>query len=130
MPCFDGTSAKNADISILSNFLTIFSIFSRYREILPSTIYMPNFGSIGPFEQKLRGGGRICPAIPICKKPDLFRVNSRLFSGIDQTSTGFFEHPILKQGENYTLSQHRFLFCSFAWSKDVLFMCNKAWILN
>ena len=38
---------------------------------------MPNFRSIGPFKQKLqRGGGRICSplAIPICKKPGLFRV--------------------------------------------------------
>ena len=36
-----------------------FRIFFRCREILPSTIYMPNFRSIGPFKQKLqrRGGG-------------------------------------------------------------------------
>ena len=40
---------KNADISVLSNFLAIsFEFFSRYQEILPSTIYMPNFRSIGP----------------------------------------------------------------------------------
>ena len=55
-----------------------FEFFSRYREILLSTIYMPNFRSIGPFKEKLqRGGGRICPspAIPICKNPGLFRVN-------------------------------------------------------
>ena len=72
--------AKNADISILSNFLAIFFDFSLYREILSDTIYMLNFRSIGPFNQKLQkggGGGRICPppAIPICKKPGLFRVN-------------------------------------------------------
>ena len=70
--------AKNADISILSNFLAIFFYLSLYREILSGTIYMLNFRSIGPFKQKLqRGGDRICPppAIPICKKPGLFRVN-------------------------------------------------------
>ena len=73
---------KNADISVLSNFLAIFfEFFSLYQEILPSTIYMPNFRSIGPFKQKLQtggGGGGICPplAIPICKKPGLFRVKT------------------------------------------------------
>ena len=69
---------KNADISILKNFLAIKKKKSRYREILPSTIYMPNFRLIGPFKQKLQMGSRICPppAIPICKKPRLFRVNS------------------------------------------------------
>ena len=72
--------SKHAGISVLSNFLTIFfELFPPYQEILPSTIYMPNFRSIGPFKQKLQGegGGRICPlpAIPICKKPGLFRVN-------------------------------------------------------
>ena len=47
---------KNADISVLNNFLAIFFEFcSLYREILPSTIYMPNFRSIGPFKQKLQG---------------------------------------------------------------------------
>ena len=57
-------SFRKLTISVLSNFLAIFfEFFSRYREILPSTIYMPNFRSVGPFKQKLqRGGGRICPA--------------------------------------------------------------------
>ena len=53
-------SLKNADIIVLRNVLAIFSeFFSRYREILPSTIYMPNFRSIGTFKEKLRrrGGG-------------------------------------------------------------------------
>ena len=70
--------SKNADISVLSYFLAIFfEFFSPYREMLPSTICMPNFRSIGPFTQKLQGGGRICPlpTIPYCKKPGLFRVN-------------------------------------------------------
>ena len=73
--------SKNADISVLSNFLAIFfESFSLYREILPSTIYMPNLRSIGPFKQKVqRGGGRTCPppAIPICKQPGLFRVKKK-----------------------------------------------------
>ena len=64
--------SKNTDI-ILSNFLAIFfKFFSRYREILPNTIYAPNFRLIEPSKQKLQrggGGGRIC------KKPGLFRVN-------------------------------------------------------
>ena len=70
--------SKNVDISVLSNFLAIlFEFFSRYREILPSTIYMPNFRLIGPFKQELQREDRICPlppAIPICKQPGLFRV--------------------------------------------------------
>ena len=87
---------RNADISILSNFLAVFfNFFSRYREILPSTIYMPNFRSVGPFKQKLQrgGGGRICPplAIPICKKPGLFRVK-----GFDRQTWWFvkFTHAL------------------------------------
>ena len=71
--------SKNADISVLSNFLAIFfQFFSPYQEILSSTICMPNFRSIGPLKHKLqRGDGRICPlpAILICKKHGLFRVN-------------------------------------------------------
>ena len=38
---------------LLGNF---FQIFSRYREILASTIYIPNFRSTGPFKQKLQKG--------------------------------------------------------------------------
>ena len=57
--------AKNADISILSNFLAMFFDFSLYREILSGTIYMLNFRSIGPFKQKLqRGGGGSESALP------------------------------------------------------------------
>ena len=62
-------SSKNGDISILSNFLAIFSDFSPYREILPCTIYMSNFRLIGPPKQKLPS------VIPICIKTGLFRVN-------------------------------------------------------
>ena len=36
---------------------------------------MPNFRSIGPFKQKLQRGADSALAIPICKKPGLFRVN-------------------------------------------------------
>ena len=47
--------SKNTDISVLSNFLAIvFEFFSLYREILPSTIYMPNVRSIGLFKQILQ----------------------------------------------------------------------------
>ena len=35
--------SKNADISILSNFLAFLQLFSQYREILPNTIYVPSF---------------------------------------------------------------------------------------
>ena len=53
---------KNADISILSNFLAIFfGFFSLYREILPSTIYMPNFRSIDHPNRNYRGGGGSAP---------------------------------------------------------------------
>ena len=49
--------------------------FPNIEKFLPSTIYMPNVRSIGPLKQKLQRG--ICPppAIPICIKPGLFRVN-------------------------------------------------------
>ena len=49
---------QNADSNVLRNFLAIvFESFSRYLEILPSITHMPNFKSIGPFKQKLLGGG-------------------------------------------------------------------------
>ena len=70
---------KNADISTLSNFLAAFFEFcSRYREILPSVIYMPNFRSIGPFKEELqRGGCIICPTGHTnLQKPVLFRVKN------------------------------------------------------
>ena len=57
-----GKKAKNADISVLSNFLAFFFDFSLYREILSGTIYMLNFRSIGPFKQKLQGGGENLPS--------------------------------------------------------------------
>ena len=53
--------------------------------MLSSTIYMPNFRPIGPFNlnRNYRGGGRggggegqiLPPFISICKKPGLCRVN-------------------------------------------------------
>ena len=45
--------SKNADISIFSNFLAIFG-FSQYREILPNTVNISSFKSIGPSKQKLQ----------------------------------------------------------------------------
>ena len=71
--------AENADISILSNFLAIFCDFSLYREIYQvlSTCYISNQLDHSNRNYRWGGGGRICPppAIPICKKPGLFRVN-------------------------------------------------------
>ena len=56
---------KNADVSVLSNFLAIFFRFvSRYGEMLPSTIYMPDFRSIGLFKQKLERGAESPPPWP------------------------------------------------------------------
>ena len=43
---------------------------------------MPNFRSIGPSKQKLQRGAEsaLPPAIPICKKPGLFRIKSLVAS--------------------------------------------------
>ena len=41
--------------------MAIFSDFSPYREILPSTIHMPNFRSIGPFRKKLQRRAESAP---------------------------------------------------------------------
>ena len=49
--------SKNADVIILSNCLATFEIFSQVREILPNTVCMPIFKSIGAFKHKLREGG-------------------------------------------------------------------------
>ena len=76
---------KNADISILSNILAIlFKLFSRYRERLANTTYMPNSRSIGPLKQKLRGGGQNLPspAIPICKRPTCLGLKDDLYNGL------------------------------------------------
>ena len=45
---------------------------------------MPNFSSIWPFKEKLQrgGGGRFPSAIPICKKPGLYRVKVRMSHGV------------------------------------------------
>ena len=40
---------------------TFWQLFSRYREILLSAIYMPNFRSIGQFKHKLRGAESALP---------------------------------------------------------------------
>ena len=52
-------------------------------------MYMPNFRSIGPSKEKLqRGGAESAPlAIPICKKPGLFRVNRDLGNSLGDKST-------------------------------------------
>ena len=43
---------------------TFWQLFSRYREILLSAIYMPNFRSIGPFKHKLGGADSAPPPRP------------------------------------------------------------------
>ena len=89
---------KNADISVFSKFLAIFRIFSRYREILPGTIYVPNFRSIGPFKQKL----------PICKKPCLFKVKHRAYSidwGIKPGKCAWFPSQFLHDRSKFMKSK-------------------------
>ena len=49
--------SKNAEMRFEQLPGHFFDFFSLYREILPSTTYMPNFRSIGPFKQKLQRGG-------------------------------------------------------------------------
>ena len=73
---------KNADMSVLSNFL---AIFSRYREILPSTTYMPNFQINWTIQTEITEGAESAPspAIPICKKPGLFEVKTAHFIGVN-----------------------------------------------
>ena len=66
---------KNADIGILSKFLTIFpNFFNQFGYTLANAIHMPSFRPIGPSIQKLGGGGRICPLMstPICKTFSIF----------------------------------------------------------
>ena len=69
---------KNANISILSNFqaVSFWDVFSISRNFTKYNLHA-NFRSIGPFKQKLQRGQFLSPsprAIPICKKPSLFRV--------------------------------------------------------
>ena len=69
---------KNAYISILSNFLAIFSIFlsisRNFSKYYPHAKFQINW----TIQTEITEGGRICPpsAIPICKKPGLFRVEA------------------------------------------------------
>ena len=56
-------------------FGTFFQIVSsQYREILPSTIYMLNLNQLDHPDRNYRGDNLPSLAIPICKKPGLFRV--------------------------------------------------------
>ena len=75
---------KNADIIILSNYLVTFSnFFSQNREILPKTIFMPSFKTIGRFKEKLQegGGGGICPpqSHESAKNPACLRLKARRY---------------------------------------------------
>ena len=73
-------SSKNADINILSYFLAILVGFhSLYREILPMTIYMPNFRSIVDYPNRNYRGGILPPPCHMnLQKPGLFRVNPKI----------------------------------------------------
>ena len=51
------TNVKNAENSILATSWKVFSnFFLDIDNFFPSTIYMPNFRSIGSFKQKLQRG--------------------------------------------------------------------------
>ena len=61
--CFDGKSTQKLLIS--ASWATPWQFFfSRYQEILPSTMYMPNLTSIGSFKQKLQRGAESPPPPP------------------------------------------------------------------
>ena len=82
--------SKNADISVLSNFLAIFfGIFSLYRETLPCTIHMPNFRSFLPFKQKLQRGGGGGQNLPFPFLP-YQSANSPAWLGLTLLPTGGF----------------------------------------
>ena len=72
--------SKNADISVLSGFLAIFSNFFLHIENFCQVLFTCQISDqLDHSNRNYRGGGgdRICslPAIPICKKSGLFRVN-------------------------------------------------------
>ena len=84
MPRFDGTSDKNADISILSNFLAIF-----FSNLISVSRNFTNYHLRVKFQINWTiqteitwggGGGQnlSSKAIPICKKPGLFRVKRQV----------------------------------------------------
>ena len=69
-------NAKNADISILSNFLAIFfKVFSILRNFTKYYLHA-KFQINWTIQTEITEGTRICPSlvIPICEKPGLFRV--------------------------------------------------------
>ena len=71
---------KNADISILNNFLAIFFHFFLDIEKFCQVLFTCQISAQLDHSNTIyKGGGavRICPppAIPICKMPGLFRVN-------------------------------------------------------
>ena len=76
-------SSKNADISIFKNFQAIFFGFFLHIEKFYQVLSAYQIsGQLGHPSRNYRGrgGGRFCPppAIPVCKKPGLFRVKTRL----------------------------------------------------
>ena len=74
---------KTADISILSNFLlgNFLRIFCSTSRNFTNYYLHAKFQINQTIQTEMTGGeGRICPpsAIPICKKPGLFRVRARM----------------------------------------------------
>ena len=69
---------RNADISILSNLLAIFwQLFSRYREIYQVLSAWQISDQLDNSNRNYREGQNLpSPAIPISKKPGLFRVKN------------------------------------------------------
>ena len=66
---------KNADISVLSNFLAIFFqiFFSIWRNVTMYYLHA-KFQINWTIQKEITEWGRIPLALPICKKPSLFRV--------------------------------------------------------
>ena len=92
-------SSKNADISILSNFLAIFSDLhmEKLYKVLSTCQISDQWDHAN---RKLQGGGgRFCLplAIPICKKPGLFRVKVETSKFTSQTLESFHLGTIVPQ---------------------------------
>ena len=100
-------SLKNTDISILSNFLAIsfqiFFISSDFAKYYLHTKVQINW----TIQTEITEGVSICPplAIPICKKPGLFRVNSLMlgsFSNLVLLKLDTILYPDLAYAKGFT----------------------------
>ena len=86
--------SKNADISVLSNFLAIFFSISRtFTKYYLHAKFQINW----TIQTEISEGGRICPppSIPICKKPGLFRVKLFLKRGSGYRTIDILLHSSL-----------------------------------